>query len=40
MILEEIMHHLYVKRKIMRGKKDLLHGRSYKQGKIENMAKK
>ena len=38
--LDEIMHHLYVKRKIMKGKEDLQQGRSYTQEEIEEMAKK
>lgn len=38
--LEEIMHHLYVKRKIIKGKEDLKQGNSYSQEEIEEMAKK
>ena len=38
--LEEIMHHLYVKRKIIKGKEDLKQGNSYSQKEIEEMAKK
>jgi hypothetical protein len=38
--LEEIMYHLYVKRKIIKGKEDLKQGNSYSQEEIEEMAKK
>ena len=38
--LEEIMHHLYVKRKIIKGKEDLKQGNSYSQEEIEEMVKK
>jgi len=38
--LEEIMYHLYVKRKILKGKEDLKQGNSYSQEEIEEMTKK
>jgi len=34
------MYHLYVKRKIIKGKEDLKQGNSYSQEEIEEMAKK
>ena len=38
--LEEIMYHLYVKRKILQGKEKLRQTYSYSQEEIEEMAKK
>ncbi len=38
--LDEIMHHLYVKQKIIKGLKDIVDGNTYTHEEVKEMAKK
>jgi predicted Zn-ribbon and HTH transcriptional regulator len=38
--LDEIMHHLYVKQKIIKGLKDIEDGNTYTHEEVKEMAKK
>ena len=38
--LDEVMYHLYVRQKILRGLEDVKHGRTYSHDEVKKMAEK